>query len=225
MSSLRISGAKTPLTSKASWSVTGQLSLKSEFGPKEVVWIITVVHKGHFWIAEEMHKFYDNFKKIIFGERCIWVWNWNFSRSCILTSRSVGLTCDVTMCSPVENTSVSVEPPKYIQGLYLGMLSSAEIIQHWRPIYKWIWSLRGMTLSKENRGTGERRVPLSICQSQIPHRLSQISCSKDETRGGGLGRNVGINLPNYTKSCYRRYYCTKETGKTRQNRIRQEINV
>ena len=41
-----------------------------------------------------------------------------------------------------------------------------------------------MILSRENRSTGERRVPLSICQSQIPHRLSQISCSKDETRGG-----------------------------------------
>ena len=39
-----------------------------------------------------------------------------------------------------------------------------------------------MTLSKENRSTRARRVPLSICQTQIPHRSSQISCSKDETR-------------------------------------------
>jgi len=58
--------------------------LKSEFRRKEVIWIITVAHNGHFWIAEEMNKYYDNIKKIIFGEHCIWVWNWSSSHSCIL---------------------------------------------------------------------------------------------------------------------------------------------
>jgi hypothetical protein len=57
MSSLRIRGAITPLTRKASWRETGQLSLKGELRQKEVVWIITVAHNGHFWIAEEMNKY------------------------------------------------------------------------------------------------------------------------------------------------------------------------
>jgi len=63
MSSLRISGAKTPLTGKASWRSTVKLSLKSEFRQKEVVWIIRVAHNGHFLDRRRMNKFYDNVKK------------------------------------------------------------------------------------------------------------------------------------------------------------------
>jgi len=127
------------------------------------------------------------------------------------------------MCSPVENTRVSVEPPKYIQGLYLGMLSSAEIIQNWRRMYNECGALVELYCQREIEVMEKE-----MFHCQFVNHKSHIDLRKSlalKTKRVGFARNVGIYLQNYTMSRYRRHYCTKETGKTRQNRIRQEINV